>query len=69
MTATDQAAAGIITALGWGIDGRLPVLYEIGAKVLLALLAPGLLWATGFLTQEERAWISGKLDAVKAGLT
>ncbi|MBK9264067.1 MAG: oligosaccharide flippase family protein [Polyangiaceae bacterium] len=56
----------VISVLAVGIDGRLSIGLEILAKMLIALAAPILLLATGFLTAEERTLVREKLQSTLA---
>jgi len=54
----------LVTVAAIAVDGRWALPVELGLKVLVALAAPLLLFATGFLTDEERAWIAEKKRAL-----
>ena len=56
----------IVVAAAMALDGRFSLPVELGLKVGLALAAPLLLAATGFLTSEERAWIANKRGVIAA---
>ncbi|MDI3286256.1 oligosaccharide flippase family protein [Polyangium sp. 15x6] len=55
-----------VTAAAMGVDGRFSVAVELGLKLAIAVAAPVLLAATGFLTDEERAWIANKRGVIAA---
>jgi len=51
----------VIAAMAIGIDGRLPMGWEVVAKVGIALAAPCLLLLTGFATVDERLLVRQKI--------
>lgn len=61
-------AAAVAAAVAWILDGRFPLWVELPAKLAAVLLAPILLVATGFLTHEERMWISDRLARIRRRL-
>ncbi|MRG93436.1 lipopolysaccharide biosynthesis protein [Polyangium spumosum] len=58
--------ASIVALAAALVDGRFSLAAELGLKLGITLAAPVLLAATGFLTDEERAWIANKRGALAA---
>jgi O-antigen/teichoic acid export membrane protein len=56
----------IVAAAAIVVDGRFGLAVELAVKLGIAIAAPILLAATGFLTDEERAWIANKRGALAA---
>lgn len=47
------------------LDGRFSLAVEMGTKIVLALLAPLLLWASRFMTAEEKALVMERLSSLR----
>jgi O-antigen/teichoic acid export membrane protein len=47
------------------LDGRFSIAIDIGIKVVLALLAPILLWASNFMTTEEHVLLRQRLSRIR----
>ena len=57
---------GALAALSWAIDGVFPVFVEAPLKVAIVVAGWPALSASGFIGDEERAWVRGRLAAYRA---
>lgn len=51
---------GLLTAVAWLLDGKLPLALEIPLKIALVASALPVLMATGFIGPDEKAWLHSK---------